>query len=136
MESFVPAPAAAAARKSGRDEEDGAVHTSVVSQADIAAAQQADRSAGGTVAIKLTDLMARPHVDLIVDKFAVKSEDIPDAGLVVGRDPARCQMVMEHASVSAVHAQFSIKEGGGRTDRPIRQRHVRQRNPHQIRDTA
>ncbi len=47
-------------------------------------------SAGGTVAIKLTDLMARPHLDLIVDKFAVKSEDIPDEGLVVGRDPARC----------------------------------------------
>ena len=63
------------------------------------------------MAIKLTDLMARPHVDLIVDKFAVKSEDIPDEGLVVGRDPARCKMVMEHASVSAVHAQFSLKEG-------------------------
>ncbi len=110
MESFVQAPAAAPARKAMVDEEEG-VHTSVVSQAEIAAAQEADRSTGGTVAIKLTDLMARPHLDLIVDKFAVKSEDIPDEGLVVGRDPARCKMVMEHASVSAVHAKFSIKEG-------------------------
>ena len=112
VETFVPAPAVATVRKTAVDEQAGVVHTSVVSQADIDAAQQADRSAGGTVAIKLTDLMARPHVDLIVDKFAVKSEDIPDEGLVVGRDAARCKMVMEHASVSAVHAQFSIKGGG------------------------
>jgi ABC-type multidrug transport system ATPase subunit/pSer/pThr/pTyr-binding forkhead associated (FHA) protein len=111
VESFVQAPAAVAVRKAASDEEIGHVHTSVVSQADIAAAQQAEKSEGGTVAIKLTDLMARPHVDLIVDRFAVKSEDLPDAGLMVGRDPARCKMLMEHASVSAVHAQFSLKEG-------------------------
>ena len=112
VESFVPVAAPVPVRRTATDAEDGNVHTSVVNQADIAAAQQADRSTGGTVAIKLTDLMARPHVDLIVDKFAVKSEDIPDEGLVVGRDPGRCKMVMEHASVSAVHAQFSIKGGG------------------------
>ena len=109
MESFAPAPAAVAQRKMAPGAEEGGVHTSVVSQAEIAAAQQADRSGGGTVAIKLTDVMARPHLDLIVDKFAVKSEDIPDQGLTVGRDPARCKMVMEHASVSSVHAQFAIK---------------------------
>ena len=60
------------------------------------------------MAIKLTDIMARPHLELIVDKYAVKSEDIPDEGLVLGRDPARCKMVMEHASVSAVHAKFTL----------------------------
>ena len=109
VECFAPAPTVET-RKIASDEE-GSIHTSLVSQADIAAAQQVDRATGGTVAIKLTDLMARPHVDLIVDKFAVKGEDIPDEGLVVGRDPARCKMVMEHASVSAAHAQFSIKEG-------------------------
>ncbi|MDR3676121.1 MAG: FHA domain-containing protein [Acidobacteriota bacterium] len=111
MESFVQAPAAAPVRKAAKDEDDGYIHTSLVNQADIAAAQQADRSGGGTVAIKLTDIMARPHVELIVDKFAVKSEDIPDGGLVVGREAARCKMVMEHASVSAVHAEFSLQEG-------------------------
>ena len=111
LESYVPTPVAAPAHRLVVDPEEGHT-TSVVSQADIAAAQQADQSAGGTVAIKLTDLMARPHVDLIVDKFAVKSEDIPDAGLVVGRDPARCKMVIEHASVSVVHAQFSITPDG------------------------
>ena len=112
MESFVPAPAAVAARKMARGDEDGHVHTSLVSQADIAAAQQADRSTGGTVAIKLTDIMARPHVELIVDKYAVKSEDIPDEGLVVGRDQGRCKMVLEHPSVSATHARFAIKGDG------------------------
>jgi ABC-type multidrug transport system ATPase subunit/pSer/pThr/pTyr-binding forkhead associated (FHA) protein len=111
MESFVQAPAAAPVRKAAKEEDDGYIHTSLVNQADIAAAQQADRSGGGTVAIKLTDIMARPHVELIVDKFAVKSEDIPDGGLVVGREAARCKMVMEHASVSAVHAEFSLQEG-------------------------
>jgi ABC-type multidrug transport system ATPase subunit/pSer/pThr/pTyr-binding forkhead associated (FHA) protein len=111
VESFVQAPVAVAARKPASDVDDGHVHTSLISQADLAAAQQADRSGGGTVAIKLTDIMARPHVELIVDKFAVKSEDIPDEGLVVGRDSMRCKMMMEHASVSAVHAQFSLKEG-------------------------
>ncbi|MGA2983778.1 MAG: FHA domain-containing protein [Terriglobia bacterium] len=109
LESFVPPPAPVAVRKAAAEEQDGNVHTSLISQADIDAAHQADRSGGGTVAIKLTDLMAGPHVELIVDKFAVKNEAIPDDGLVVGRDPARCKMVMEHASVSAVHAQFSVK---------------------------
>ena len=106
VEAVVPAPPPAG-RAAASDEQDG--HTSVVSEADITAAQQAERSEGGTVAIKLTGIMARPHLDLIVDKFAVKSQDIPDEGLVVGRDPSRCKMVMEHASVSAVHAQFSIR---------------------------
>jgi hypothetical protein len=62
MESFVPAPAAVAARKMARGDEDGHVHTSLVSQADIAAAQQADRSTGGTVAIRQRYLRQRdPH---------------------------------------------------------------------------
>jgi ABC-type multidrug transport system ATPase subunit len=114
IESFVPVPAAPpkpAARGAAGVEDDGHIVTSMVSQADIAAAQREERSKGGTVAIKLTDLMARPHVELIVDKFAVKSEDIPDEGLVVGRDPDRCKMVMEHSSVSAVHAKFAVKNG-------------------------
>jgi ABC-type multidrug transport system ATPase subunit/pSer/pThr/pTyr-binding forkhead associated (FHA) protein len=110
MESYVPAGPTVAVRKASSDAEDGAIHTSVVSQSDIAAAQ-ADTASGGTVAIKLTDLMARPHLDLIVDKFAVKSEDIPDQGLVIGRDPGRCALVFEHASVSSVHATFSVKAG-------------------------
>ena len=112
VESFVPAGPTVAVRKAPTDPDEGGFHTSVVNETDIVAAQKADSVAGGTVAIKLTDLMARPHVDLIVDKFAVKSEDIPDAGLVVGRDPARCSMVMDHASVSSIHAQFSLKGGG------------------------
>jgi len=108
VETFTPPTPTKAVRKTETEEETAEVHTSVVSQEDIAAAQQAERSAGGTVAIKLTDIMARPHLELIVDKYAVKSEDIPDEGLVLGRDPARCKMVMEHASVSAVHAKFSL----------------------------
>ncbi len=111
MESFVPAGPTVAVRRTQTDAEDGAIHTSVISQTDIAAAQ-ADTASGGTVAIKLTDLMARPHLDLIVDKFAVKSEDIPDGGLVVGRDTGRCALVFDHASVSSVHATFSLQGGG------------------------
>jgi ABC-type multidrug transport system ATPase subunit/pSer/pThr/pTyr-binding forkhead associated (FHA) protein len=108
VESVAPAPDTVETRKIVTEDE---VRTSLVNEADIAAAQQADRTTGGTVAIKLTELMARPHVDLIVDKFAVKTEDIPDQGLIIGRDPARCKMVLEHPSVSALHAQLSIKEG-------------------------
>jgi ABC-type multidrug transport system ATPase subunit/pSer/pThr/pTyr-binding forkhead associated (FHA) protein len=114
IETFVSAPAAQAAaplRPVAAGVEEGHHATSVLSQADIAAAQEEEKTKGRTVAIKLTDLMARPHVELIVDKYAVKTEDIPDTGLVVGRDPARCQMVMDHASVSAAHAQFSVKQG-------------------------
>lgn len=85
--------------------------TSVMNAVDIAAAQRQEKAASGTVAIKLTDLMARPHLELIVDKYAVKSLDIPDAGLKVGRDAARCQLVMEHPSVSGEHAEFSLKGG-------------------------
>ena len=114
-ELFVPASARPAVapvwRKTATGEEDGHVATSLISQADIAAARKEEETKGGTVAIKLTDLMARPHLELIVDKYAVKSEDIPDAGLVVGRDSTRCQMIMEHASVSAAHAKFAVKDG-------------------------
>jgi ABC-type multidrug transport system ATPase subunit len=85
--------------------------TSVISAADVAAAAQQEKVGGGTVAIRLTDLIARPHLELIVDKYAVKSLDIPDAGLSVGRDAGRCQLVMDHPSVSGVHTEFSVKDG-------------------------
>ena len=85
--------------------------TSVLTPAELKVAEAEEKAAGKTVAIKLTDLMARPHVELIVDRYAVKSLDIPDTGLKVGRDSTRCQLVMEHPSVSAVHAEFSPKDG-------------------------
>jgi ABC-type multidrug transport system ATPase subunit/pSer/pThr/pTyr-binding forkhead associated (FHA) protein len=85
--------------------------TSVMSAAEIAATQQQEKAMAGTVAIKLTDLMARPHLELIVDKYAVKSLDIPGEGLRVGRDAACCQLVMEHPSVSGVHAEFRLTGG-------------------------
>jgi ABC-type multidrug transport system ATPase subunit/pSer/pThr/pTyr-binding forkhead associated (FHA) protein len=81
------------------------------STAEVAAVQVGEKAAGGTVAIKLTDLSARPHVELIVDKYAVKTIEISDKGLTVGRDVARCQIVMEHPSVSALHAEISSKPG-------------------------
>ena len=83
------------------------------STAEVAAVKVSDKVAGGTVAIKLTDLSARPHVELIVDKYAVKTVEISDKGLSVGRDAVRCQVVMDHPSVSAVHAEIASK--GGKT---------------------
>ena len=64
--------------------------------AAVAAVQPEEKAERGTVAIKLTDLMARPHVELIVDKYAVKTLEVPDPGLNVGRDASRCQVLMEH----------------------------------------
>jgi ABC-type multidrug transport system ATPase subunit/pSer/pThr/pTyr-binding forkhead associated (FHA) protein len=81
------------------------------STAEVLAVQTEEKAAGGTVAIKLTDLMARPHVELIVDKYAVKTLEVPDEGLNIGRDPSRCQVVMDHPSVSALHAEISLKDG-------------------------
>jgi len=49
-------------------------------------------------------------VELIVDKYAVKSIDIPDAGLKVGRD-AVCGLQIEHPSISGTHSEFSLKGG-------------------------
>lgn len=86
--------------------------TSILNPADVAAAEmEEEKTAGGTVKIKLTDLMARPHLELIVDKYAVRTLDIPDAGLTVGRDSSRCPLVLEHPSVSGVHAEFRPKDG-------------------------
>jgi ABC-type multidrug transport system ATPase subunit/pSer/pThr/pTyr-binding forkhead associated (FHA) protein len=85
--------------------------TSVMSAADAAAAEPQVKAAESTVAIKLTDLLARPHLDLIVDRYAVRSLDIPETGLKVGRDASRCQVVLEHPSVSALHAELSFHEG-------------------------
>ena len=85
--------------------------TSVLSAGEIAAALQEEKAASGTVKIKLTDLMARPHLELIVDKYAVKKLDIPDEGLRVGRDPSRCALVLEHQSVSGEHAEFRPEDG-------------------------
>jgi ABC-type multidrug transport system ATPase subunit/pSer/pThr/pTyr-binding forkhead associated (FHA) protein len=84
--------------------------TSVLSAAEVAARQQ-EGVAEGTVAIKLTDLLARPHLDLIVDRYAVKSLDLPETGLKIGRDASRCQLALEHPSVSALHAELSFREG-------------------------
>jgi len=112
VESFAPAIPLAAARPARvAPEENGHAPTSVINPADIAAVREEETARGRTVAIKVTDVMGRPHFELIVDKFAVKSEDIPDQGLVVGRDAARCQLVLEHSSVSAVHAQFLLQDG-------------------------
>ena len=47
--------------------------TSVISTSEISAAQQEEKGKGGTVAIKLTEMMARPHVELIVDRFSLKT---------------------------------------------------------------
>jgi ABC-type multidrug transport system ATPase subunit/pSer/pThr/pTyr-binding forkhead associated (FHA) protein len=85
--------------------------TSVMSAADVAAAREEEKTKAGTVAIKLTDLLAHPHLDLIVDRYAVKSLDIPKTGLKIGRDASRCQLVLEHPSVSAEHADLSFDEG-------------------------
>jgi pSer/pThr/pTyr-binding forkhead associated (FHA) protein len=85
--------------------------TSVMSAADVAAAREEEKTTAGTVAIKLTDLLAHPHLDLIVDRYAVKSLDIPQTGLKIGRDASRCQLVLEHPSVSAEHADLSFHEG-------------------------
>lgn len=85
--------------------------TSILVAPEQAAPQKEDEQAAGTVRMKLTELVARPHLELIVDKFAVRTLDIPDAGLSVGRDSTRCQLLMEHPSVSGVHAEFSLRDG-------------------------
>ncbi len=85
--------------------------TSILSSADLAAAAHEEKTAGGTVKLKLTDLMSRPHLELIVDKYAVKKLDIPDTGLTAGRDSARAALVLEHPSVSGVHAEFVPGDG-------------------------
>src|SRR5271169_5026243 len=83
--------------------------TSVLNTKDLATEQEEEKTAGGTVKMKVTELIARPHLELIVDKYAVRTLDIPDAGLIVGRDASRCPLVMEHPSVSGVHAEFMFK---------------------------
>ena len=58
--------------------------TSLVSAEDLAAAQDESQSGEArTVKIKLTDLVARPHLELIVDKYAVRRR--PESG--AGRHP-------------------------------------------------
>ena len=84
--------------------------TSIMGAPEAAAIPREAKATGGTVALKLTDLMARPHLDLIVDKYAVKTLEVPSEGLSVGRDSGRCQVVMEHPSVSAIHAEFALKD--------------------------
>lgn len=106
-----PAPVATPAKAVNARGAEGGSATSVLSAADLMAAAQEEKSAGGTVKIRLTDLMARPHVELIVDKYAVKTLDIPDEGLKVGRDAAQCALVMEHPSVSGVHAEIKPADG-------------------------
>jgi ABC transport system ATP-binding/permease protein len=90
----------------------GSGQASLANMADLAAAEEEGQGREAkTVKIKLTDLVARPHLELIVDKYAVRTLDIPDGGLKVGRDASRCPMAIEHPSVSGVHAEFSFKDG-------------------------
>jgi len=82
----------------------GAGETSVLRPADLLSGPEVAGKANETVALKLTGLMAQAHVELIVDKYAVRTLEIPPEGLLVGRDAGRCQLVMDHPSVSAIHA--------------------------------
>ncbi len=85
--------------------------TSILSAAELAAVKAEEEKASDvTVKIKLTDLMASPHLELIVDKYAVRKLDIPDGGLLVGRDTSRCTLVMDHPSISGVHAELRPKD--------------------------
>lgn len=88
-----------------------AVMPSPLPPSQVAAGQREEKTVAGTVALKLTELTARPHVELIVDKYAVKTLDVPQEGLNVGRDADRCQVVMDHPSVSGVHTEFRLKNG-------------------------
>jgi pSer/pThr/pTyr-binding forkhead associated (FHA) protein len=81
--------------------------TSALSAVDLTTAPEDEEAASRTVAIKLTDLMARSHVELIVDKYAVRSLDIPDAGLAVGRDSNRCQLHIDHPSRRSMRSSLS-----------------------------
>jgi len=85
--------------------------TSVLSADEVAAVRQPKAATDGTVAIKVTDLVARPHLDLIVDRYAVKTLEIPVTGMKIGRDASRCQLVLEHPSVSALHAELFLEPG-------------------------
>ena len=55
--------------------------------------------------------VSRPHVELIVDKYVVRSLDIPESGLCVGRDARKCHIQMEHPTVSALHAMIALEKG-------------------------
>jgi ABC transport system ATP-binding/permease protein len=92
-------------------ESPGAGETSVLRPADLLSSSDEAGKANETVALKLTGLMAQAHVELIVDKYAVRTLEIPPEGLLVGRDAGRCQLVMDHPSVSAIHAEFSPIDG-------------------------
>ncbi|MGO9270455.1 MAG: FHA domain-containing protein [Terriglobia bacterium] len=94
-----------------QQEAPGAGETSVLSPRDLFSGSDEAGKANETVALKLTGLMARAHVELIVDKYAVQTLEIPPEGLLVGRDAGRCQLVMDHPSVSAIHAEFSPVNG-------------------------
>lgn len=86
--------------------------TSILTQAELSAVTPGEKGTDKTVAFRVAGgLIARPHVELIVDKYAVRTIEIPDDGLRVGRDVARCQLQIEHPSVSGLHAEFSLKDG-------------------------
>lgn len=87
--------------------------TSVIDASDLAAHAET-AFAQETIAFKAGGALGHPHVDLIVDRYAVKTLDIPPEGLKVGRDAARCQIVMDHPSVSSLHAEILPGEGGVR----------------------
>ena len=70
---------------------------------EAAAATIVDRRRMATV--------SRPHVELIVDKYVVRSLNIPESGLCVGRDAHKCQIRMEHPTVSALHAGIALEKG-------------------------
>lgn len=83
-------------------------HTSLLNTLKEAAVGE---SKTATVELKLIDLMPRPHLELIVDRYAVCPIPIPDTGLIVGRDADSCNFLIEHPSVSGTHARLSLKEG-------------------------
>jgi len=53
------------------------------------------------------------NVQLVVDKFVVRSFEIPSVGwLTIGRDPTSNSIFIDHPTISANHAKIAVEDGG------------------------
>lgn len=76
-----------------------------------AVAASVQEQAGRTITEVASGKVAKPRLQLIIDHYVVESYLITEQGILIGRDPASCIILLDHPSISRIHAKVIYKGG-------------------------
>jgi ABC transport system ATP-binding/permease protein len=67
--------------------------------------------ANRTISEMVGTKVSKPRLQLVIDHYVVESYLINEQGILIGRDPGSCTILLDHPSISRVHARVVHKGG-------------------------